>query len=257
MWKLDKVLNITKDNKHRILNILGIKMKFRRKSRNSNNNVSFGNNVVEYCREDKKRISLDLNNCNGNIIKIGKLATAAKGSLHIICYCDNCEITIGENLYIATDITITIGLNHPNGGKINNAKFNMGKNCSVEQMYALMRHSNSSIIIGDDCLISFGINIWHTDAHPIFSKETGKIVNFAKELIIGRHCWLGGNVTILKNSKIAPNSIIGWGAVVRGSFKEENSVIVGNPAIAIDTASRGGYNWQASVVPAFTNNEDD
>ena len=76
MWKLDKVLNITKDNKHRILNILGIKMKFRRKSRNLNNNVSFGNNIVEYCREDKKRISLDLNNCNGNIIKIGKLATA-------------------------------------------------------------------------------------------------------------------------------------------------------------------------------------
>ena len=43
-------------------------------------------------------------------------------------------------------------------------------------------------------------------------------------VIIGRHCWIGSNVTILKNTVIGDNCVIGAGVVVSGTIPT-NSVV--------------------------------
>lgn len=43
-------------------------------------------------------------------------------------------------------------------------------------------------------------------------------------VIIGRHCWIGSNVTILKNTVIGDNCVIGAGTVVSGTIPP-NSIV--------------------------------
>ncbi len=240
-----------KTTTHKIIKILGVKFNFRLSSKTQNN---YGDNVVIIDKSSKDKVILDLNGCHNNKIKIGKISPSSAGKIILSCYCENCEIVIGDGFYISQTFSVACGLNRSNGGKIENTKLIVGSNVSCESVYVNMRHSNSSVTIGNDCLISFGIQIWNTDAHPIFSKE-GKIINYAKYIDIGNHCWIGGNSTILKNTKIAPNSIVGWGSVVRGNFEKEGSVIIGNPATAINSSRLEGISWQTSVTKEFIDNK--
>ena len=63
--------------------------------------------------------------------------------------------------------------------------------------------------------------------HKVLSQD-GIIVNHPQPIIIGNHVWIGSHVSILKNSNISDNSIIGYKSNVCGT--EKYSTIVGNPA---------------------------
>lgn len=52
-------------------------------------------------------------------------------------------------------------------------------------------------------------------------------------IYIGDNVWMGANVIVLPNVKIANNCIIGAGAVVTKSFLESDCIIAGNPASVI------------------------
>jgi acetyltransferase-like isoleucine patch superfamily enzyme len=49
------------------------------------------------------------------------------------------------------------------------------------------------------------------DSHSILNLETGKRVNWAKDIQIGRHVWLGAKTKILGGAEIGENAIIGIG----------------------------------------------
>ena len=51
----------------------------------------------------------------------------------------------------------------------------------------------------------------------------------AKEIRIGKNCFLGCNSIILKGTVLGDNCVVGAGAVVSGKF-EDGCVIAGNPA---------------------------
>lgn len=67
---------------------------------------------------------------------------------------------------------------------------------------------NSSLIIGDDCMVAAGLNIRTSDTHGIYNLEDGQIINKPKNIEIGDYVWLGRDVTVLKGAKIAPCNII-------------------------------------------------
>lgn len=48
----------------------------------------------------------------------------------------------------------------------------------------------SSITINEDCMFSNGIQIRSTDSHSIID-STGKRINYAEDITIGEHCWIG------------------------------------------------------------------
>lgn len=72
-----------------------------------------------------------------------------------------------------------------------------------------------SIEIGDDCI--FGENVKIYD-HNHNYKEAGKLIReqgfSVGEIKIGKNCWIGSNVVILRGAHIGDNCIIGANSVV-------------------------------------------
>ena len=79
-----------------------------------------------------------------------------------------------------------------------------------------LQENDSTVRIGDNSMISWGVDIWCTDVHTITDMD-GNAQNFGKFIEIGNHVWIGKNSKIGKNVRIANNNIIGWGSIVTKS----------------------------------------
>lgn len=108
-----------------------------------------------------------------------------------------------------------------------------GKNVRFRKRFSIVIEKNGKLIIGDNCFFNndcsincineikigsdsiFGEGVKIYDHNHVFNKSgliksqgfsTGKIV-------IGKNCWLGSNVVILKNTSIGDDCVIGAGVV--------------------------------------------
>ena len=101
-------------------------------------------------------------------------------------------------------------------------------------------------------MFSYGITVYNTDSHPIIDAESGNIINKVKTLKIGDHVWVGANATILKNTTIADDCIIGWGSVVSSKYGQptSGSIIAGNPAKIVKT----GVTWDSNGSGGYIQN---
>lgn len=85
------------------------------------------------------------------------------------------------------------------------------------------------IEIGNHVAIAAGTDfITHDGAIWCFREELQNADVFGK-IKIGNNVFIGNNCTILPNTEIGDNCIVGAGSVIRGKFSD-NSVIIGNPA---------------------------
>lgn len=104
---------------------------------------------------------------------------------------------------------------------------------------------NLSLKVGKDCMFSGQVAVWGTDGHIITDKNTDKCINRTKNgIVIGDHCWIGYRSTILKNTILQANTIVGAESVVRGHFDESNIIIAGNPAKKI----KENIEWQRNPL---------
>lgn len=87
----------------------------------------------------------------------------------------------------------------------------------------------NKIVIGDDCMFSWDVTILDSDNHPIFN-ETGTRLNPPMPVHIGNHVWLGCNVTILKGSHIADNSVVAACTCVASNCKTPNAIYLNTNA---------------------------
>lgn len=92
----------------------------------------------------------------------------------------------------------------------NNCRVDIGNRVVINGVTLYLQEDDSCISIGDDSQLSWGVDIWCTDAHTITNLE-GEPINFAKSIVIGKHVWIGKDVKVCKNVKVSDNSIIGWG----------------------------------------------
>jgi acetyltransferase-like isoleucine patch superfamily enzyme len=131
----------------------------------------------------------------------------------------------GDNNHIQIGSSVSVGkLNIICG---NNVLCSIGSGTEIEA--AEIHVTNGSISIGEDCLFSYQVTLRNHDTHHIFDKITGERINFAGDMTIGNHVWLGYGVTLLGNACIGDNSIVGTMAVTTGTFPRE-VIIAGNPA---------------------------
>ncbi len=200
----------------------------------------FKYNHIEISDNDLKRVNLNISGKN-NVVIIKKLSENLN-KINMFVFGDNNKVVIDENVSVSQNLSIYIGQNNKNFGPVSNCDIIIGKNTSFESCALFIKNSNSSIKIGNNCMFAFNITLYHTDSHPIFDINTKQIINKVKDLFIGDHVWLGANVTILKNTHIADDNIIGWGSVVSGCFLESNCVIAGNPACTI----KRGVTWDSN-----------
>lgn len=104
----------------------------------------------------------------------------------------------------------------------------IGENCLF---YGLLSYTEEPYLIeiGDHVAIANDVLfITHDGGIRCFSEEFPNDDVFGK-ILIGNNVVIGMNCTLLLNTSIGNNCIIGAGSVVRGKFPE-NSVIMGNPA---------------------------
>lgn len=83
--------------------------------------------------------------------------------------------------------------------------------------------------LGDDVTIASGtVFITHDGALQCFRADFPDDDIFGK-IIIGNNVFIGDNCTLLPNTVVGNNCIVGAGSVLRGRFPDD-SVIFGNPA---------------------------
>lgn len=176
-----------------------------------------------------------------NIIKIpDDVFTNSTG--HIFIKGDYNTISIGDYTILNNTYIEFVG---------NNSNINIGTNCifhgnnefrcctnntniiigSFTTMLGvkIFLHEKGTITIGNDCMFSGGIMMDVSDMHSIIDAKSNKRINFAKDIKIEDHVWVGFDVFIAKGISIEKNAIIGAKSVVTKNVPK-NTLVAGVPA---------------------------
>jgi maltose O-acetyltransferase len=124
----------------------------------------------------------------------------------------------GTNLYIRPPFYCDYGFNTFIG---KNVYINF--NCTILDC--------AKVTIGDNTLIAPSVEIY-TAAHPTDPQRRLEGEEFAKEIVIGNNCWIGGGVIICAGVSIGDNTTIGAGSVVIKDIPSD-CIAVGNPCKVI------------------------
>jgi acetyltransferase-like isoleucine patch superfamily enzyme len=184
-------------------------------------------NDIHINEKVRKNIKLNIEGKNNKIIINTDFIY---GTLNIDIFGDNNYIFFDEGVIVVKNLSVLLGVNYKYFDKVYNSSFEINKNTSIEQMNYITYNSNAYCKVEEDCIFACGITLFNTDAHPIFKKGTKEIINKVKGIKIGRHSWIGRNVTILKNSQIPENSILGANTVYTGAHTKTYCAFAGNPA---------------------------
>lgn len=185
----------------------------------------------------------------GNRIIIDKnINISKKGIISISIFGNNNTLRL-QKIDVLKQLSIGFG---DSSIPIDNATMEIGAGTSLWQLSMQTYNSNSAIKIGRDCMLSTGINIYHSDGHPVYDIQTGKILNKVGRLTIGDHVWIARDVLILKNVEIPDDCIVARNAVVTKKFDTPHCVIAGNPA----TIKKTGITWKV-YDPAYHANKSE
>jgi acetyltransferase-like isoleucine patch superfamily enzyme len=147
------------------------------------------------------------------------------------------NVRIGNNSIISEDSWINI--NHRNSESIG---LIIGDRCFIGRRNFFS--TGSLIEIGAYCLTGPNCNFLGAD-HIYTSPLVPYITSGVTEggaIEIGANCWLGANVTVLKDVKIGYGSIIGAGTLVNKDIPPL-SIVVGNPGRIIKRFNMDQQAW--------------
>jgi acetyltransferase-like isoleucine patch superfamily enzyme len=120
----------------------------------------------------------------------------------------------------------------------NNNVIDIGTKTTINGAYMLC-DAGSCIKVGSDCLLSYSLEFRTTDAHSIFDKNTGDLLDRPSDINVGNHVWIGKEACILQGVKLADNIIVGMRALVTKCFLDEFTAIAGAPAKIVNS----GVTW--------------
>ena len=127
-----------------------------------------------------------------------------------------------------------------------------GKNVTFRDLFRLSIEGEGKVTIDDDCFFNnncsinclqlvsigkgsiFGENVKIYDHNHKFSdfsipiKAQGYSVG---EVSVGKNCWIGSNVVILKGSRIEDNCVIGAGCIIKGYVPQGTVVKLKNELV--------------------------
>lgn len=182
--------------------------------------------------------SADVKTCNFNVrgknnrVVVEQNAIIRNSRIKILS--DNNDVVISSGCRITANIIMKI---------TDKNELRIGKNTSCGGANIICGEG-TKIIIGDECMLAWGIEIRSTDSHAIIDKITGARVNSAEDIEINNHVWVGAHATILRGTLIPEDSIVGIRAVVKKKVTEKGSVIVGSPAKVV----KEGVTWDRQLI---------
>lgn len=112
----------------------------------------------------------------------------------------------------------------------NNSVIFFGENNYFNGKLNIVLSEAQNLVIGNDCLFSYGITIRTSDAHPIYDLNTYLRINEPQSVFIGDHVWICQGVSIFKGTKIGSGSIVGAMSYVSSKTILSSQIWAGNPA---------------------------
>lgn len=108
----------------------------------------------------------------------------------------------------------------------NNAELEIGENVFINNFCSI--NCLEKISIGDNTLLGENVKIY--DHNHAYNRSDNQLdvshTEFTKSPItIGKNCWLGSNVTILKGVTIGDNCIIGAGCTIAKDIPSNSTII--------------------------------
>lgn len=148
-------------------------------------------------------------------------------------------IKIGENVTFRNRLKYNpAGVLHPTVLRANvpGAKLTIGNRVGISGAIICCE---TSIVIGDYCLLGANCSIYDTDYHPLdylARRADDQLETQRVPIVIGNDCWIGANAVILKGVTVGARSVIGANSVVTSDIPPD-SIAVGNPARVVQKLS--------------------
>ncbi|MGN6824314.1 acyltransferase [Neisseria sp. P0019.S002] len=253
---IEKIINLQTETEINIDNSL-----FSFKANNTGNEFIIKENLkgdIVYCQysDDKLKIMGCYQDEYNNFIQ----APSNLNNVHVRFFGKNNRVILHENSdlkntfieFKGSNAIIVIGERAGIFGT-----FRLGFGCKIEigngttstnSVYVTCAES-TSITIGDDCMFATNNQIRTDDAHAIYNANTGKRINFSKDIVIGNHVWVAYGATILGGSCIGDGSVIGAFSLLKKPIPN-NCIAAGVPAKVI----RENIIWER---PLLLNAEDE
>jgi acetyltransferase-like isoleucine patch superfamily enzyme len=167
-------------------------------------------------------------------------------------YCSFSNVTFlirGNN----NRIRISEGVRFNYGGSLHiedqHCLIQIGGYSTFEQTHIAVTEPGSQVLIGEDCMFAYDIDVRTGDSHSIIDATTRQRINYAKNISIGDHVWVGPHCSILKGVAISRNSVVATRTVLTKSFLQEGIIIGGSPSRIL----KENITWDRRRI--FTNNQ--
>jgi acetyltransferase-like isoleucine patch superfamily enzyme len=192
-------------------------------SSNNSRKIKGHNNRINIYQSILKNTCIDIQGSDNTIeIKsqtiIDNLTFHIRGSGHHISIGSNCRFNEGGTIWVEDE----------------GCRLVVGDNTFILKAHISLTESNSSIEIGENCMLSSDIDIRSGDSHSIIDLSTGERINYASSIKIEDHVWIGAHAKVLKGVIIAKNSVVGMGSIVTKNVLS-NTVVAGIPAQTVKT----------------------
>lgn len=180
-------------------------------------NVVGSNNKFNIEKAQMKQTYIKIRG-NDNLIIVDDLSYLS--GCRITIYGDNNTIHIGkDSLIYEAELWLE--------GNVN--EIEIGKNTFIAGKTHLAAIEGRKIIVSEDCMFSSDIRLSTGDSHSIITLD-GKRINQSKDIVVGRHCWIGTKVIVLKGTELANNCVIGAGSLLSGKYETAYCAYGGTPA---------------------------
>lgn len=173
---------------------------------------------VKIGKIDKKCIYIKSNNIKKYMIKLG-----FQGAKFVSENNSYFTIKNGGKVFINGNITIAEGFNI----LIDGGRLELGNNLYANRNLQVQCEKN--IVLGDNDLLGWNVNLRDTDGHKIFENNNEK--ECVEDIVIGEHVWIASDVTVLKGTHVFKDCIVACNSLVCGKkFNNDRSLIAGSPA---------------------------
>ena len=170
---------------------------------------------------------------NDNVIIMQAGVIAKHMTFHI--HGSGNTIFIGEDCYLGEGSELHI--------EDDSARIEIGRKTTLGAALLAVTEPNAQLIIGEDCMIAHDVEIRTGDSHSILDIETGERINFAKNVCLKNHVWVGAHAKILKGVTIEEHAVVALAAVVSKNVSS-HTVVAGNPAKCV----KSGITWSRERV---------
>jgi hypothetical protein len=121
----------------------------------------------------------------------------------------------------------------------------IGRGTTAGGVNLWLEGTGTSLILGDDCMLSWGIRLLLADGHGMIDLRERAVLNTPRSIVVEPHVWIAQDALVMRGVCIGAGSIVGARAVVTRSVPRA-AVVAGAPARVL----RRDVSWTRQAAPS-------